>query len=133
MEEKQAFITLEDFQKLFRPLTPNEAQGFELKAEIVSDFIRQEAFNVNEDIDKLIENNKLMPSVVKGVCSSILARWISQPTDFPSFNSVDGYDPSTTFYNNTNAGIVVLRRELKSLGLLRQTIIELESRGESDG
>ena len=131
METNKAFIELDEFVILFRPLTTSESEHFKFKAEVVSDEIRQVALNLNEDIDKLVEEKKLYPNVLKEVTATVLARWITQATDVPAENlSVEG---DTTFYNPTNKGFIILDKEIKRLGLNRQTVIELESRGEKDG
>ena len=120
---KEPFITLEDFTKLFRPLTTEETEAFDLKVEIVSDTIRQEAKNHNKDIDEMIEKEEIYQGVIKEVCATVLARWITQPSDFPTIDgSSDMMDPSVTFYQNSNMGITILRKELKKLGILRQRI-----------
>lgn len=117
------FLTLEEFTFLFRPLDLTEIESFNLRVSIVSDAIRQEAKNNNEDIDLMLENKEIYEGVLKEVTATVLARWYSQPSDMPVVNSsVDPYDTSQTWYNSTNAGIVILRKELKRLGVLRQKV-----------
>lgn len=119
-----SFITLEEFQVLFRSLTIEEDKTFDLKASIVSDAIRQEAKNVGKDIDEMLENNEIYPGVLKEITSTVLSRWMTQPTDFPTIDSsTDNYDSSVTWYNSSNMGISVLKKELKRLGLLRQKVM----------
>ncbi|MDL2211649.1 phage Gp19/Gp15/Gp42 family protein [Erysipelotrichaceae bacterium OttesenSCG-928-M19] len=121
-----SFITLDEFSLLFRPLTIDEEESFELKARIVSDTIRQEAINNNCGIDEMIENKQIYPGVIKEVTSTVLARWITQPSEFPTLDSSsDIMDPSMTFYQSSNMGITILRKELKKLGILRQSIFLL--------
>lgn len=123
MEETKPFITVNEFNILFRPLTVDETESFELKARIVSDVIRQEAKNNNLDIDLMLEKGNVYPGALKEVCTTVLARWLTQPTDYPTIDdSQDMMDPSVSFYQTSNMGITVLRKELKRLGILRQKI-----------
>lgn len=122
----ESFITYDEFSILFRPLDVNQIVSFELKAQIVSDAIRQEAKNYNFDIDEKIKSKEVYPNVLKEITATVLARWITQPTDFPSMDSVsDPFDINTTWYNSSNMGIVILKKELKRLGVFRQTMFTL--------
>ena len=53
------FATIEDVNKLFRPLSPSEEEKATALLPIVSDSIRQEALKVGKDIDKMIGNLKI--------------------------------------------------------------------------
>lgn len=119
----EPFITAAEFSILFRPLSIEESENFKLKAEIVSDTIRQEARNNGKNISEMFEKEEVYEGVLKEVCTTVLARWITQPSEFPTIDgSSDMMDPSVTFYQSANMGITVLRKELKKLGILRQRI-----------
>lgn len=92
---------------------------------VVSDRLRQYAYNVNADLDLLIEKGKVLPTVVKSITVDIVVRAMMTPTTSDTApmtqfsQSALGYSVSGT-YLVAGGGIFIKNSELKALGLLRQ-------------
>ena len=119
----EAFATIQDITDLFRPLTPEEIKKAEALLPIVSDSIRQEAINVGRNIDKMIEDGKLLKSVVKSVTVDVVARTLMTSTDSEPMSQISqsalGFSVSGT-YLVPGGGLFIKRTELARLGLKRQ-------------
>jgi hypothetical protein len=115
------FIDLTLFQKYFRALTPEEVETFEVLAGSISDALRQEALDRGYNLDQLIEQGKLLLSVVQITTSDIIARIITQPTDQPTMagSSMGGGD---VVYLSSANGLYIKKQELARLGILKQKI-----------
>lgn len=123
----QPFATVDDIQKLFRPLTAQEQEKAEALLPLVSDELRVIARGVDKDLDALVAEDSAYASVVKIVTVDITCRVIRQNTDGDAMTqesqSALGYSWSGT-YAVAGGGIAnaVLKNDLKKLGLLRQQI-----------
>ena len=119
----EPFATIDDMIKLWRPMTPEEAERAEGLLPIVSNRLRLEAQRVGKDIDQMIEENAAYKDVVKSVTVDIVARTLMTPTDkepMTQFSqSALGYSVQGTFLN-PGGGIFIKRDELKALGLRAQ-------------
>ena len=92
--------------------------------DVVSDLLRQHAYNVGKDLDEMIADEKVLSNTVKSVTCDIVLRALMTPTsgDAPmtTFSqSALGYSVSGT-YLVPGGGIFIKKSELKLLGLLRQ-------------
>ena len=89
----------------------------------VSDRLRQYAYNVGKDLDVMIINNKVLPSVVKSVTVDVVVRVLATPTNETPMTqysqSALGYSVSGT-YLVPGGGIFIKNTELKILGLKNQ-------------
>ena len=70
----EAFATIEDIQKLWRPLTPPETERADALLPVVSDTLREEARRVGKDLDKMVDEDSVYANVVKSVVVDIVAR-----------------------------------------------------------
>ena len=126
-----AFATVNDVITLFRPLTPEEQIRVTALLPLVSDCLRQEAYNVGKDIDRMIEadieRGGSYGSTVKLVTVDIIGRALRQNTEDEPMTqesqSALGYSWSGT-YAIPGGGIAaaIMRNDLKRLGLRRQQI-----------
>lgn len=126
-----AFATVNDVITLFRPLTPEEQIRVTALLPLVSDCLRQEAYNVGKDIDSMIEadieRGGSYGSTVKLVTVDIIGRALRQNTEDEPMTqesqSALGYSWSGT-YAIPGGGIAaaIMRNDLKRLGLRRQQI-----------
>ena len=126
-----AFATVNDVITLFRPLTPEEQIRVTALLPLVSDCLRQEAYNVGKDIDRMIEadieRGGSYGSTVKLVTVDIIGRALRQNTEDEPMTqesqSALGYSWSGT-YAIPGGGVAaaIMRNDLKRLGLRRQQI-----------
>lgn len=126
-----AFATVNDVITLFRPLTPEEQIRVTALLPLVSDCLRQEAYNVGKDIDSMIEadigRGGSYGSTVKLVTVDIIGRALRQNTEDEPMTqesqSALGYSWSGT-YAIPGGGVAaaIMRNDLKRLGLRRQQI-----------
>lgn len=118
-----AFAGIDDITKMFRALTPAETEKAEALLPVVSDSIRQEALKVGKDIDKMIEEKKILPNVVKSVTVDVVARALMTSTNSEPMSQVSqsalGYSVSGT-YLVPGGGLFIKKSELSRLGLRRQ-------------
>lgn len=117
------YITIEDIEALFRPLTVEETKKAQYLLSVVSDCFRQEAKKVGKDLDEMIENKEVYENVVKSVCVDVLARNLmtstnSEPMEQMSQSAL-GYSVSGTFLV-PGGGLFIKKSELARLGLRRQ-------------
>lgn len=119
------FATVSDVIALYRPLEPEEeARAAELLP-VISARLRQYAWNVNRDLDKMIaaDESGQLAVVARSVTIDVLARTLQTPTSGPPMTQMSesalGYTVSGT-YTNPGGGIFIKNAELKALGLLRQ-------------
>lgn len=121
----QQYATVQDLIDLWRPLTPEETARAEKLLPIVEDALRQEALNVGKDLDDMIGNCKVLPSVVKSVVVDVTARTLMTPCEGAPATQTSmgalGYTQSTT-YLVPGGGLFIKRSELARLGLRRQQI-----------
>lgn len=119
----EAFATIDDVTNLFRALKPEEAKRVEALLPVVSDSIRQEAIKVGKDIDKMLEEKKVLPNVLKSVTVDVTARALMTSTDSEPMSQVSqsalGYSVSGT-YLVPGGGLFIKKSELARLGIRRQ-------------
>ena len=127
------YATVADVASLWRPLSAVEATRAAELLPIISDTLRQEAIKVGKDLDRMIENGKVFPSVVKAVTVDVCARTLlTSTTNEPMTQfsqSALGYTVSGT-YLVPGGGLFVKNTELARLGLKRQRygVIDLAKR-----
>lgn len=126
------FATIEDVEKLFRPLSIQESEKTSSLLPVVSDSIRQEAIKVGKDIDQMITEGKLLENVVKSVTVDIIARTLMTSTDSEPMTQMTqtalGYSYSGTFLN-PGGGLFIKKSELARLGLRKQRYGAIEFYG----
>lgn len=121
----QPFATVEDLQRLYRPLTAEEQSRAEALLPLVSDEIRVLGRNYGKDIDAAIAKDNAYASVVKIVTCDVTFRILRQNTEGDAMSqesqSALGYSWSGTFAV-AGGGIAnsILNNDLKKLGLLKQ-------------
>lgn len=117
------FATIDDITALYRELTLDEKERATALIPVVSDSLRQEARKVGKDIDKMVEEGKLLPNVLKSVVVDVIARTLMTSTTSEPMTQVAqsamGYSYSGT-YLNPGGGLFIKRSELARLGLKRQ-------------
>ena len=119
----QPFATVEDIEKLFRPLTSEEQTRADALLPLVSDEIRVLGKNVGKDIDVMIANDSTYESVVKIVTVDVVSRVLRQNVQGEAMTQESqsglGYSWSGT-YAVVGGGIAnsILKNDLKKLGLL---------------
>ena len=119
----KAFATIDDISLLFRPLSNSESEKAEALLPVVSDSIRQEAFKVGKDVDKMLENGELLSSVIKSVTVDVVARALMTSTNSEPMSQMSqsalGYSVSGT-YLVPGGGLFIKKTELARLGLRKQ-------------
>lgn len=121
----EPFATVQDIEKLYRPLTASEQSRAEALLPLISDEIRVLGKEVNKDIDEMISNDSTYASVVKIVTVDVTFRVLRQSTEGDAMTQESqaalGYSWSGT-YAVAGGGIAnaILNNDKKKLGLLRQ-------------
>lgn len=121
----QPFATVEDLQRLYRPLSADEQSRTEALLPLVSDEIRVLGRNYGKDIDAAIAKDSAYASVVKIVTCDVTFRILRQNTEGDAMSQESqsglGYSWSGTFAV-AGGGIAnsILNNDLKKLGLLKQ-------------
>lgn len=117
------YATVADVASLWRPLTAAEEDRATALLPVISDVLRQEAHNVGRDLDQMIADGKVLPSVVTAVTVDVCARTLltsTQNEPMTQFSqSALGYSVSGT-YLVPGGGLFVKNTELARLGLKRQ-------------
>ena len=117
------FATVDDLTELWRPMSTEEQIRAEGLLSIVSNRLRQEAYNVGKDIDEMVAESEVYKDVVKSVTVDIVARTLlTSTTNEPMTQyseSALGYSVSGTFLT-PGGGLFIKRDELKALGLRKQ-------------
>ena len=111
----EGFVTIEDINKLFRPLSQEEKEKAEALIPIVSDSIRQEAKSVGKDIDQMLEDGALLENVIKSVVVDVIGRTLMTSTNNEPMTQVSesalGYSMSGTFLV-PGGGLFIKKTEL---------------------
>ena len=119
----EPFATIDDMTKLWRPMTPEEAERAEGLLPVVSNRLRIEAKRVGKDIDQMIAESEAYKDVVKSVTVDVVSRTLMTPTNKEPMTqysqSALGYSVQGTFLN-PGGGIFIKREELRALGLRQQ-------------
>lgn len=119
------FATVEDIQKLWRPLTTFEQEKAAALLPLVSDELRILARNVNKDLDEMVAADETYASVVKVVTVDVTVRVLRQSTEGEAMTQESqsglGYSWQGT-YAVAGGGIAnsILNNDLKKLGLRKQ-------------
>lgn len=117
------FATVDDLTELWRQMSADEQIRAEGLLSIVSNRLRQEAYNVGKDIDEMVAESEVYKDVVKSVTVDIVARTLMTSTDKEPMTqyseSALGYSVSGTFLT-PGGGLFIKRDELKALGLRKQ-------------
>lgn len=125
MIDMECFVTLEDINALFRPLSSMEEDRAVALIPVVCDTLRQEAVNVGKDLDAMIKSGTVKANVAKSVCVDIIARTLMTSTNSEPMTqfsqSALGYTVSGTFLS-PGGGLFIKTSELARLGLRRQQI-----------
>lgn len=125
MIDMEYFVSLEDINALFRPLSSAEEDRAVALIPVVCDTLRQEAANVGKDLDAMLESGKVKENVVKSVCVDIIARTLMTSTNSEPMTQMSqsalGYTVSGTFLS-PGGGLFIKKSELARLGLRRQKI-----------
>ena len=125
MIDMEYFVSLEDVNALFRPLSSAEEDRAVALIPVVCDTLRQEAANVGKDLDTMLESGKVKENVVKSVCVDIIARTLMTSTNSEPMTQMSqsalGYTVSGTFLS-PGGGLFIKKSELARLGLRRQKI-----------
>lgn len=119
------FATVEDIQKLWRPLTSSEQEKAENLLPLVSDELRVLAKDVGKDLDAMTAVDEAYASVVKIVTCDVTVRVLRQSTEGEAMTQESqsglGYSWQGT-YAVAGGGIAnsILNNDLKKLGLRKQ-------------
>ena len=123
------FATIEDIESLWRVMSNEERERAEALLPVISDSLRQEAKNVGKDLDQMITDGKILPSVVKSVVVDVVARTLMTSTNaepmIQTSQSAMGYSYSGT-YLVPGGGLFIKKSELARLGLRKQRIGVIE-------
>ncbi len=118
-----SFATIEDMEKLWRPLKTDEVEKAKELLSVVSDSLRYEAEKVGKNLDDMIKNSKALKSVAKSVTVDVTARTLMTSTDTEPMTqrseSALGYSVTGT-YLIPGGGLFIKKSELARLGLRRQ-------------
>lgn len=123
----EPFATIEDITTLFRPLSESETTRAEALLPLVSDALRQCAYNVGKDLDQMIAEQSTLASVAKLVTVDVISRVLREDTQGALMSqesqSALGYSWSGS-YAIPGGGIeaAIMYNDLKRLGLQRQKI-----------
>lgn len=131
------FLTVEELELLFRPLTDDEKAKAEAVIPLVSDALRQEAKRMKMDLDALAQDDASYASTLKLVTNDIVQRVIRQSTTGDPLSQETqgalGYSWSGTFaVPGGGVAQAIMRNDLKRLGIRRQKygFIEIGKKGE---
>ena len=117
------FATIDDLEKLWRELKPDEIERANELLTVVSNSLRYEAKKVEKDLDQMIEDNEYLKSVAVSVTVDVVARTLMTSTDSEPMTqrseSALGYSMSGTFLI-PGGGLFIKKSELARLGLRRQ-------------
>ncbi len=119
------YATIEDVIAMYRALEPDENTRAAELLPVISARLRQCAWNVHRDLDKMIaaDVSGQLAIVARSVTVDVLARTLQTPTSGVPMTQMSesalGYSVSGT-YANPGGGIFIKNSELKALGLTRQ-------------
>lgn len=117
------FATINDLMNLWRPLKQDEETRATELLSVVSNRLRNEAEQVNKDIDLMVNDSVAYKDVVRSVTVDIVARTLMTSTSQEPMTqyseSALGYSVSGTFLT-PGGGLFIKRDELKTLGLRKQ-------------
>lgn len=127
-----SFATLDDLQKMWRNLQPTERERAEVLLDIVSDMLREEAYQYGRDLDNMILERKSFRNVVKSVTVDVVSRALMTSTNQEPMTqfaqSAMGYSVSGS-YLVPGGGIYIKESEKKRLKLTTQRFGVIEPYG----
>ena len=127
-----SFATLDDLQKMWRNLQPTERERAEVLLDIVSDMLREEAYQYDKDLDNMILERKSFLNVVKSVTVDVVSRALMTSTNQEPMTqfaqSAMGYSVSGS-YLIPGGGIFIKESEKKRLKLTTQRFGVIEPYG----
>ena len=130
------YATVQDVQKLWRPLTAAEQTRAEALIPVICSSLREEARKVGKDLDAMIEADNDLVEVAKSVTVDVLARALMTSTNQEPTSqfaeSALGYSVSGTVLV-PGGGLFIKKSELARLGLKRQQIGVIEWYGVPEG
>lgn len=119
------YATVEDINKLWRPMQAGEQERAEALLPLVCDSLRQEALLVGKDLDKMIAGSESLLNIAKSVTVDVVARTLMTSTDKEPMlqysQAALGYSVSGTFLV-PGGGLFIKESELARLGLRRQKL-----------
>ncbi|WP_086348529.1 phage Gp19/Gp15/Gp42 family protein [Candidatus Enterococcus clewellii] len=117
------FATLDDIEKLWRPLKADEKERAGALLSVISDSLREEAFKVGRDLDEMVKERPSFANVVRSVTVDVVARTLMTSTDQEPMTQFAegalGYSVSGS-YLVPGGGLFIKTSELNRLGLRRQ-------------
>lgn len=127
-----SFATLDDLQKMWRNLQPTERERAEALLDIVSDMLREEAYQYDKDLDNMILERESFRNVVKSVTVDVVSRALMTSTTQEPMTqfaqSAMGYSVSGS-YLVPGGGIFIKESEKKRLKLTTQRFGVIEPYG----
>lgn len=122
-----AFATVQDIDLLWRPLSASESERAGALLPLISDTLRQCAYNAGQDLDEKAADSEAYASTLKLVTVDVVTRVLRQSTEGDAMSQESqsglGYSWSGT-YAVPGGGIAnaIMNNDLKRLGLLTQQI-----------
>ncbi|MDT3393475.1 MAG: phage Gp19/Gp15/Gp42 family protein [Bacillota bacterium] len=131
------FATIEDIEKSWRELKPDEKTRATALLESVSNTLRLEARKVGKDLDKMVASDEVYASVACSVTVDVIARTLMTSTNQEPMTQMTqsalGYSYSGS-YLVPGGGMFIKNSELSRLGLKRQRygVIDFYDTGNHD-
>ena len=131
MNNNEPFATVDDLEKFWRTLTPDEQTRAEYLLSLASNQLRQIAMNSGKNLNQMITDGQVMKDSVKLVVMEAVKRAMLTPVDAPPVNSMSQsqtagpYAESSTYtYTNPSGDLWFKKSELSSIGISggKQTI-----------
>lgn len=131
MNNNEPFATVDDLEKFWRDLTPDEQTRAGYLLSLASNQLRQIAMNSGKNLDQMITDGQVMEDSVKLVVMEAVKRAMLTPVDAPPVNSMSQsqtagpYAESSTYtYTNPSGDLWFKKSELSSIGISggKQTI-----------
>lgn len=117
------FATIDDLEKLWRELKPDEIEKANELLTIVSNSLRYGAEKAGKNLDQMIADSEYLKSVATSVTVDVVARTLMTSTDSEPMTQISqsalGYSVSGT-YLIPGGGLFIKKSELARLGLRRQ-------------
>ena len=117
------FATTADLEKFWRPLNDSEKTRAEYLLELASDNLRQIALNAGKDIQKMLDDDKLLENTLKQIVMESVKRSMLTPVDqkpITQGSMTAGPYAETFTFANPAGDIWWKDKELKLLGLKGQ-------------
>ncbi len=123
------FATIDDLEKMWRKLKPDEIERAKKLLSVVSDSLREAAIKVGKNLDQMVAERLSYETVVKSVTVDVVARTLmtstSQEPMTQASEAAMGYSWSGS-YLVPGGGLFIKNSELTRLGLRRQRMGVIE-------